>query len=128
MKDIQLDESGDMIYTPIDGTLSTISDKDEIKQKIQLALATNASELEWNVEVGLSHSDLIDNTWDKSYLQMLIDDYLTNTFDEVNDTAIDHYDFDVESRSLTIYLIIELSDGTTLTMSSNLGDDDDATN
>jgi len=128
MKDIQLDESGDMIYTPIDGTLSTISDKDEIKQKIQLALATNASELEWNVEVGLSHSDLIDNTWDKSYLQMLIDDYLTNTFDEVNDTAIDHYYFDVESRSLTIYLIIELSDGTTLTMSSNLGDDDDATN
>lgn len=125
MKDIALDSSGDMIYNPVDGSIAMIEGDDQLRQKIKLSLATNLGELEWNNDFGLSHAELMDNSWDKSYLQSLIDDYLGETFEEVNDTTITNYVYNKENRTLDLYLTVELSSGDTLTMVSSLGGEDD---
>lgn len=128
MKDIQLGDDGDMIFEPQTGSMTVVEGDDQISQKIQLALGTNLSELEWDVDFGLSHADVMDNSWDKSYLQTIIDNYLTETFEEVADSTITNYVYNKEQRRLTLYITVELSDGQKLTLTTGIGGDDNAGN
>ena len=125
MKDILLGSDGDMVLIPSTGDVQIVTDQDQLKQKIQLALATNTLELEWNPDFGLSHGELMDNLYDQSYVQQIIDDYLTEMFEEVNDVTVENFVED-GNRHMTIYLTVELESGETLTMNSTLGGDDDA--
>lgn len=128
MKDIQLGDDGDMVFEPQTGSMTVVEGDDQISQKIQLALGTNLSELEWDVDFGLSHADVMDNSWDKSYLQTIIDNYLTETFEEVADSTITNYVYNKEQRRLTLYITVELSDGQKLTLTTGIGGDDNAGN
>ena len=128
MKDIQLGDDGDMVFEPQTGSMTVVEGDDQIRQKIQLALGTNLSELEWDVDFGLSHADVMDNSWDKSYLQTIIDNYLTETFEEVADSTITNYVYNKEQRRLTLYITVELSDGQKLTLTTGIGGDDNAGN
>lgn len=125
MKDILIGDDGDMIFSHSQGDLAMVSDEDEIYQKIRIALGTNEMELEWNPDFGLSHGNVMDNIYDTSYVQTIIDDYLTTTFEEVNDVRITKV-IQKENRQLYIELTVELSNGTKLTMSTDLGGEDDA--
>lgn len=125
MKDVLLGSDGDMVLIPSTGNIQTVTDQDQLKQKIQLALATNTLELEWNPDFGLPHGEVIDNLYDQSYVQQLIDDYLTEMFEEVSDVTIEDFVEDGE-RHMTIYLTVELESGETLNMNATLGGDEDA--
>lgn len=125
MKDVLLGSDGDMVLIPSTGNIQTVTDQDQLKQKIQLALATNALELEWNPDFGLPHGEVIDNLYDQSYVQQLIDDYLTEMFEEVSDVTVEDFAEDGE-RHMTIYLTVELESGETLSMNATLGGDEDA--
>lgn len=124
MKDLRIDETGDLIINHETGDLDLVEDDENLQQKIYSLLNTNAGELSWNEEIGIDFLELINVSKDKEAIQKIIYDYLDEQLDDLSDVEIVETDLDSLDRILHIKVNITLSDGSVI--ESDIGGEEDA--
>lgn len=117
MKDLKLDESGDLIIDKSTGNLLTVKDKDETVQLVTSMLNTFIGELAWNKQLGLNQTLLISSAKDKNALQTFISEYLKNNLQGFETLKIN--DAKLTGRNLSIDLTINLRNG--LSVNTTIG-------
>lgn len=122
MKDLMLDDSGDLIVDNVSGDLNMIDGKDELTQYVYSLLNTFLGELSWNEERGLNQMQLLNSTDDKQALQSTLSDYLQDKLN--NFDSIEINSSEINDRNLNIQATIKLNDGTSI--STAVGGDNDA--
>ncbi|UQS85792.1 hypothetical protein MOO46_07310 (plasmid) [Apilactobacillus apisilvae] len=122
MKDLMLDDSGDMIIDDVSGDLNMTDGKDELNQHVYSLLNTFLGELSWNEERGLNQMQLINSSDDLQAVQTTLSDYLREKLNDFDSIEINNSE--INDRNLNIKATVKLNDGTSI--ETAVGGDNDA--
>ncbi|CAI2679120.1 hypothetical protein [Apilactobacillus apinorum] len=109
MKDVQMDNSGDIVIDNESGDISMISSDSELEQHIYSLLNTFVGELSWNEELGLNQMQLLASANDKNAIQSILNDYLRSNL--TNFDTLKVIDMNQQNRNIQINAEIKMING-----------------
>lgn len=119
MKDFEL-KNGDVVID--DGDIKTVSDNDEIAQRIITSLQTRLEEFEISEgSWGLTRENALGKAYNEDFLRTDIIDCITNDVDKNVNVSDIEFEKDDDTRSLIITLKIYTSVGDINTVTTEIG-------
>lgn len=122
MRDFKLDGNGDVL---LDNDIVTVSDVDEVNQRIKTTLETRLDEFEPEDEpMGLTRENALGKAYNEDFLSEDIEDAITNQVDENIEVRESNFVRDDAQRNLTVEVKYVLPDSDDIQIvNANVGDD-----
>lgn len=124
MRDLKLGPNGDVIIE--DGDATTVSDNDELNQRIAVTLQTRLDEFEPEEDSwGLTRENALGKAFNEDFLREDIEDTITSQVDERISVQEINFDENEATRSLAVDIKYTIPDSDEVqTVNANLGGDD----
>ncbi|MHA6972205.1 GPW/gp25 family protein [Levilactobacillus brevis] len=124
MRDLKLGPNGDVIIE--DGDAATVSDNDELNQRIAVTLQTRLDEFEPEEDSwGLTRENALGKAFNEDFLREDIEDAITSQVDERISVQEINFDENEATRSLSVDIKYTIPDSDEAqTVNANLGGDD----
>lgn len=124
MRDLKLGPNGDVIIE--DGDAATVSDNDELNQRIAVTLQTRLDEFEPEEDSwGLTRENALGKAFNEDFLREDIEDAITSQVDERISVQEINFDENEATRSLSVDIKYTIPDSDEVqTVNANLGGDD----
>lgn len=118
-RDFKLDANGDVV---IDGDIQTISDNNELAQRIVTTLRTRLDEFEpEDSPMGLTRENALGKAYNEDYLREDITDAISDQVDPSINVNQITFERDQALRTLTVTLNCTLPNGSNQIISTDLG-------
>lgn len=110
MKDLQIDNSGDLVISKHD--IQLVRDKELTAQKVRLTLSTNKGEWSLNEDEGINFRAILTKSPNKDEIL----DTVLDGLHQIDETMkIDSYDFKIVNRNLTMQFKASTPSGESMT-------------
>lgn len=121
MKDLKIDETGDIIINSDYGDVELVEGNDEQVQAVHELVNTFMGELDWNTDIGLNQMQLLTAS-DTNAVQSILNEYLVENLPGYSRMQLNRSNYNRNSRELDIDVTIYMDDGAEI----NIGGDSNA--